>query len=263
MPTVQVGDVEIGYESFGSGPPLLFIMGVTASRHHWLGFHERFADRFRVIAFDNRGVGASRTESPPSSIAQMAEDALGLLDALSIPRAHVCGVSMGGMIAQELALAAPTRVDRLVLGCTTPGGANQILPGGDVIDAFRRVGTQSPEATIRELLAINFTPAFMATHPELIEGLVTHGLGARIAPAVFMGQSNSIVQHDTEARCGSIAAPTLVITGDVDRVIPGDNSRTLAARIPRAKLAILEGIAHMFWIEAPDAAEAAIRAHLG
>jgi pimeloyl-ACP methyl ester carboxylesterase len=259
MATVTIGDVEIAYETYGEGPPLLMIMGFTGSRHHWLGFERRFADRFRVIAFDNRGVGESGVTRGPYSTAQMAGDALGLLDALDVPRAHVMGVSMGGMIAEELALAAPQRVDRLVLGCTHFGGPNQILPAPGVLETFTRAGKQAAEKTIRDLLELNFTMRFMNEHPEVVDDLVRHGLSARMSPFGFWGQSAAIAGHDVEARLGAITAPTLVIAGDEDRLIPVENSRVLASLLPSASLVELPGIAHMFWVEAPDAAEAAVR----
>lgn len=262
MPNVTVGELEIAYEEQGEGPALLFVMGFTGSRHHWLGFHRRFADRFRVIAFDNRGVGETTVTRAPYTIAQMAGDALGLLDALGVARAHVVGVSMGGMIAEELALAAPDRVDRLVLGCTHFGGARQIAPAADVTETFSRIGQQGAERTVRDMLGLNFTPEFSAANGELVERLVAHGLATRMSPFGFFGQAAAIAAHDVEARISAIARPTLVLAGDRDRLIPSENSRLLAERIPGAKLHLLPGIAHMFWVEAPDDAERAVRAFL-
>lgn len=169
---------------------------------------------------------------------------------------------MGGMIAQELTLKAPARVDHLALGCTHFGGKNRLLADPDVLAAFGRVGKQSAEATIRDLLAVNFTPAFIDAHPEVIEDLVRHGLASRLFPAIYSGQTRAIVGHDVETRLGEIGAPTLVVAGSEDRLIPPDNSRLLAARVPGAKLVVLPDIAHMFWIEAPDLAEAVLRRHL-
>src|ERR1041384_755350 len=120
MSTARVGSVELYWEEHGSGDPLLLIMGLAADSRAWMFQIPDFAARYRTIAFDNRGVGRSSKPAGPYTIHEMADDAAGLLDALSIDRAHVVGVSMGGMIAQELVLRAPEKVRGLVLGCTYP-----------------------------------------------------------------------------------------------------------------------------------------------
>src|SRR6476659_8824058 len=128
MPTKRIGDIDLAHEVTGEGPPLLAIMGLTGSMGHWWGFEKRFSDRFRVITFDNRGVGATTAPAGAYSTKQLARDALGLLDHLGVEKTAVYGVSMGGMIAQELTLAAPERVTKLVLGCTSFGGLGSVMP---------------------------------------------------------------------------------------------------------------------------------------
>ncbi|MBX3229170.1 MAG: alpha/beta fold hydrolase [Labilithrix sp.] len=264
MPKVVIGDLELAYESRGrdDAPVLLAIMGLSGTSGHWRGFPARFEDRYRVVTFDNRGAGETSAPAGPYSTAQMAGDALALLDQLGVAEASVLGVSMGGMIAQELALRAPDRVAKLVLACTTPGGRGAILPGPDVLASFANVGKGGAEATVRRLLALNFSPRFLAASADVFEELVTYGLANRMTPAGFQGQLAAVASHDAAARLPGIRAPTLVLTGDLDRVIPPGNARLLADAIPGARLVMLEGIGHMFWIEAAAEAEAAIRALL-
>jgi len=259
MPTARIGDLDMAYEVEGEGPPLLAIMGLTGSMGHWRGFPGRFADEHRVITFDNRGVGGTSVPPGPYSAAQMANDALGLLDHLGIPKATVFGISMGGMIAQHLALLAPERVEKLVLGCTTHGGPKGILPDAEVLAAFQNVGRGSAEATVRTLLALNFSAGFTTKHADVFESLVRYGLANRMSAVGFQGQFMAVATHDVAERVKEIAIPTLLITGDVDRLIPAGNAKLLHAAIPDSRIVTLEGVGHMFWIEGADAAEKAIR----
>ncbi len=263
MPTARIGDIDISYETFGEGPPLLCIMGLTGSRGHWRGFPARFTDKYRVITFDNRGVGETTAPRGPYSAAQMATDALGLLDHLAIDSAAVFGVSMGGMIAQELTLKAPARVTKLILGCTAFGGKTALPPEAEVLAAFASIGQGGAEASIRRLIAPNFSPRFAAERADVIEELVQYGLTNRMPPVGFQGQLAAIATHDTAARVAGIMTPTLLITGDLDRLIPAGNSKLIAALIPGSRVVVLEGVGHMFWIEAADDAERAMREFLG
>ncbi len=251
MPTLEIDGLSLGYEIRGEGPPLLLIMGFTGSRYQWLGLGERLAEYFRVISFDNRGVGESGAPPGPYTARQMAQDALGLLGALGVARASVFGVSMGGMIAQELALAAPERLDRLILGCTHAGSPRQIFADPATL---RRLGQRgkSPRDTLLTLLEIQLSAAFRAAHPAVVEDLISYGLAHRMPQAGFSGQLAAIAAHDTEERLGQISAPTLVITGDDDQLIPPENSRLIARHIPGARLEFLPGAGHLFWAEEPD-----------
>ncbi len=262
MPITRIGDIDLAYDTHGDGPPLLAIMGLTGTRWHWRGFPERLADAHRVITFDNRGVGETTAPRTAYTAAQMADDAIGLLDHLGIDSAHVFGVSMGGMIAQELALRAPTRVKKLILGCTHFGGSKALPSAPAAAEAFASLGKDGPEASIRRLLAVNFSKAFFDTETDSIREMVTHGMANRMSPMGFQGQLMAVGMHDTAARVASIEADTLVISGDDDLLIPVENAKLLAAAIPNAKLVILPGVGHMFWIEAADASEKAIREHL-
>lgn len=262
MATARIGDIDMAYETHGGGPALLAIMGLTGSRGHWRGFPQRFADRSRVITYDNRGAGETSAPSGAYSTGQMATDALGLLDHLGIASAVVLGVSMGGMIAQELALRAPERVTKLVLGCTSFGGRTGLPPEPEVVAAFASIGQGGAEATVRRLLATNFSPRFLTERADVVEELVQYGLANRMTPAGFQGQLAAVAAHDAAARASGVRVPTLLVTGSVDRLIPAGNAALLAGVIPGSRVVTLDGVGHMFWIEAPDASEQAIRAFL-
>jgi 3-oxoadipate enol-lactonase len=259
MPSKRVNDIEMAYRLEGAGDPLLMIMGITGSKYHWLGFEKKLAADFLTIAFDNRGVGETSAPPGPYSTAQMAADAAGLLDALAIDRAHVLGVSMGGMIAQEFALTYPERVRTLVLGCTHFGGTGQIHPSPEVYRRVFVLSGKGPERTIRDFLSVNFTADYMRTHPDVVDHLVTYGLEHRMTREAFAGQVAAVAGHDTADRLGAVRAPTLAIAGDKDELIPPQNTVEIAGKIPQAQLTLLPGVGHMFWVEAPDEAAFQIR----
>lgn len=260
MATARLGDIDVAYDTFGSGPPLVAIMGLTGARWHWRGFPERFADSFRVITFDNRGVGATTAPKGPYTAAQMAEDTLALMDHLAIEQAAILGVSMGGMIAQELAIAAPARVTKLVLGCTSFGGRTAIPVPGPTSAAFAQVG-RGPDA-LRRVIELNFSAKYAGEEKATIDALLEYGLANRMTPNGFQGQLMAVATHDTAERVRTISAETLIITGDEDHLIPAANAKLIHELIPRARTVILPGVGHMFWIEDAEKAASEIRRFL-
>jgi pimeloyl-ACP methyl ester carboxylesterase len=270
MPIAQSNGIEVYFEEQGSGEPLLLIMGLAADSIAWMFQRDAFAAHYRTIVFDNRGVGRTSKPAGPYSIAAMADDAAGVLDAIDVDRAHVVGVSMGGMIAQELALRHPQRVRSLVLGCTyakpdagVTGTFDESLaffggskgPNGEIQVDLDKL---DPMAFIGRLLPLSFSPQFiMSELPKLMQvfaGALQHGfdLGA------IMAQVTATQAHDTADRLHQIAAPTLVLTGDCDLLIPPSNSDLLAARIPGARLQKLAGGSHGFNFENPEGFNAAV-----
>jgi len=265
MPTAAINDVELFYEESGSGDPLLLIMGLAADSIAWMLQREAFAARYRTVVFDNRGVGRSSKPAGPYSIAQMADDSAALLRTLGIDRAHVVGVSMGGMIAQELALRHPEQVRSLVLGCTyaKPDAAIeaqlveslQAFGGTRSADGQIQVdlATLDPMAFLQRLLPLTFTPQFIMTElPKLMQmfgGALQYGFDM----SAVLAQVAATQAHDTIDRLDAIRAPTLVLCGDADLLIPASNSDLLAERIPGAKLVKLAGGSHGFNFETPDA----------
>ncbi|MBI3769824.1 MAG: alpha/beta fold hydrolase [Deltaproteobacteria bacterium] len=275
MSTATVGSVELYYEEHGSGDPLLLIMGLAADSQAWLFQVPEFAQRYRTISFDNRGIGRSAKPAGPYTITTMADDAVGLLDVLGIDRAHVVGVSMGGMIAQELVLRHPARVRGLVLACTFPEPDEEValqrersvsqLGGttnatGDLqIDPSRL----DPMALFQHFLPRVFTPAFLQNELPKLMQLFGGALQWGFSIEAILAQVGAIMGHSTTARLHQITTPTLIITGDADLLIPPANSDILAREIPHARLVKIPGGSHGFNFETPDVFNREVLAFLG
>jgi len=262
MGLARVGDIELSYQRSGSGPPLLLIMGMSGTALHWgEPFLEPLRRDFEVIVYDHRGVGSSSRLEGPLTIRQMADDAAGLLAALAIDSAHVMGISMGGMIAQELVLHDAERVRTLTLGCTYCGGEGSALPSEDIL---RRLGegraSGDRERAIRASWEVNVSPSF-AADPDAWARFLEIGLRRRVAVAVIMEQLRAGAEHDTSARLPQIALPTLVIHGTLDELIPVQNGPMIAGLIPGARLEIIEDVGHLFYWERPERSAELIRAH--
>ena len=254
MPTVKVGDINIYYEIHGDGEPLLMIQGYGQYSGHWTTLIPPFAKEYRVIIFDNRGTGRSDKPEIPYTVKMLAADAGGLLDAIGIDRAHVFGVSMGGMIAQEFALNYPDKVINLVLGCTACGGKQMILPGQEaLVFLFSPEIAKLPvEERARETATWLWTQEFIDKNPKAVELYVETTAKYPTPPKGWASQAQAIAGHDTYERLPQIKAPTLVIVGDADRIIPAGNSKILASRIPNAESVIVKKAGHGF-TEAPEA----------
>jgi len=253
MPYTEAPGFSMEYETQGSGAPLLLINGLGSDRSEWLFQLPAFAERLRVVAFDNRGAGGSESPPGPYSTAQMADDAAALLDHLQVDRAHVLGVSMGGMVAQEVALRHTHRVRRLVLACTAPGGDGSLRPDPEVLQAFVRTPGADPEEEIRRVLPYLYSEPYRRDHPEEIESFVRRRLAKPVSVEGHAAQLAAAVGHSAWDRLPTIGAPTLVITGGGDRVVPPENSRRIAGRIPGAKLVILPGAPHRLFAENAEA----------
>jgi 3-oxoadipate enol-lactonase len=262
VPTVEVGEIVLDYERSGSGPPLLMIMGMSGTALHW---DERFLEAlrpdFELIVYDHRGVGSSSRLDGPLTIAQMAKDAAGLLEALGIETAHVLGISMGGMIAQELALAHPGRLRTLTLGCTYCGGPGSSLTPPQVIARLMEgMMSGDRELALRTAWEVNVSPEVAADDDAFARFLAIAHRRA-VAVPVIQAQMQACVAHDTSARLGDLQMPTLIVHGTEDQIIPVANGRLLASLIPGARLEILEGVGHMFVWECPQRSAELVRAH--
>ena len=264
MSTARINDIEVYYEEQGQGDPLLLIMGLAADSLAWMFQMPDFSKHFRTVVFDNRGVGRSSKPAGPYSITQMADDAAGVLDALDIRRAHVVGVSMGGMIAQELALRHPERVRGLVLACTyaRPDAAIErqletslgVFGGSRAADGSIQVDISKldPMMFFQHLLPTVFNTQFIMTELPKVMEVFSGALQNGFSMDAIMSQVVATQAHDTVERLGRINAPTLVLTGDADLLIPSTCSDLLAARIPGAKLTKIPGGSHGFNFETPD-----------
>lgn len=262
MSIAKAGEVELDYERSGSGPPLLLIMGMSGTALHWgESFLEPLRRDFDVIVYDHRGVGASSRLEGAVTIAQLAEDAAGLLDALEIESAHVVGVSMGGMVAQELALAHPERVRTLTLGCTYAGGEESTLTTPEVIQRLTKaMFSGDRERALRTAFEVNVSAA-MADDAELYERSLAIDRQRAVAVPVVMAQMQACMAHDTSARLSELAMPTLVVHGTEDQMLPVENGRLIASRIPGSRLEIFDGAGHLFFWEQPERAAELVRAH--
>jgi len=261
MPTVKAGDINIYYEVHGEGEPLLLIMGYGCSSGGWFRQIPGLSREYQVVAFDNRGMGQSDKPDTSYTMEMMAGDVARLLEAIGIDAAHVYGVSMGGMIAQEFALRYQERVISLILGCTMCGGTQMIMPDAEaltfIFDMERRK-MRTPEEEAREFLTFLCGQDFIDNNPDIVEQFTVKFVEYVTPLYGYMRQGEAMMAHDTYDRLPQIKAPTLVITGTADKLIPIENSRLLASRIPNAELIIMENVEHGFWIEGVEEANNAI-----
>ncbi len=249
---------ELAYAVEGEGPEtVLLVMGLGGRAADWgTEFPRRLAQKYRVVRFDNRGVGASPKADGGYALSDLAADAVAVIDAVDAKVAHVIGLSMGGMIAQLIALDHASRVSRLVLMSTHFGGHEVEAPHPDAMrlfDAseFMAVG-RDPGAMMRRTLSVITGPGFSEKNPAIIDQMAALAKSEPTHPSAFMAQLQAILGSDRSGRVKDIQKPTLVIHGADDKLIPPSNGRRLAERIPGAKLALLEGIGHMPMIEAPE-----------
>ena len=249
MPFVDNQGAKIYWDEQGQGEPLLLIMGLGYTSCMWHRTRPVLAQHFRTIAFDNRGVGLSAVPPGPYSIATMASDAAAVLDAAGIASAHVFGVSMGGMIAQEFALQYPARTRSLVLGCTSPGGPSAVRAESNVIDILLARG-MTPEQARDAILPYIYDEA---TPREKIEEDVRLRQPWLPTPEGYMAQLQGILLWESYSRIDQITVPTLVIHGKSDALVPAGNGELIAGRIPGAKLVLLEHASHLFLTDQPEA----------
>ena len=249
----------LALDDVGAGEPLVLISGQAGDRHAWDQIREDFRERYRLITFDHRGTGDSdKPETPAYSIPGFASDVVAILDALGVERAHVYGFSMGGRIAQSLAIAYPDRVGAIVLGATTPGNAHGVRRSPDV-DAKMANRPVDPEERVRVALEWWVTPVWAAAHPEFVSFMLE---GSRRWPVPQHAQRLHYAAsegHDSWDLLPTITAPTLVIHGDDDRVNPTANAALLAARIPGAECYIVKGAQHGYHVEHREEASRVVK----
>jgi len=250
--------VRIVWEARGSGDPLLLIQGLGYARWSWEPIVPALAERYRVVFFDNRGIGESDKPAGPYTARELAGDALQVLDEAGIERAHVLGASLGGMIAQELAVAAPERVDKLVLCCTTPGGEATVPMPAVTVQLFAEAGSLPPDVALRRFVENALAPD---AAPELVEELYRRRLENPPDPVGWPAQAAAGMSF--AGVDGSIRAPTLLVTGTEDNVVDPRNTDVLAERIPGARVERLPGTGHLFFWEQPAAFVKIVEGFLG
>jgi 3-oxoadipate enol-lactonase len=251
MHCARVNDLNLAYYICGHGAPLLMIQGLGGRAADWGSMPARLAQRFEVITFDNRGTGKSDKPDTEYRLEVMADEAVAVLQAAGHARAHVVGLSMGGMIAQLVALRHPRRVRKLVLLSTTPGASHTIPPAPAAMAALIPDMTQPPEQIVLSATRAIAAPGFADAHPEVLNDIVQTALQAPTPRFVFMRQIGAIMASDRYADLPTIDAPTLVIHGDADPLVPYANAETLVERIPGAQLVRLRGCGHLAMWEQP------------
>jgi pimeloyl-ACP methyl ester carboxylesterase len=250
MPYVESNGARIYWEERGSGEPLLMIMGLGYSLEMWGRVVPALAEHYRVIVFDNRGVGRSDVPPGPYSIAGMAADAEAVMRAAGLAQAHVLGVSMGGMIAQEFALQYPERVHSLVLGCTAFGGPRAVPASPAVIAILFARATMDAEQAVRAMVPHIYDAG---TPRERIEEDLA--LRRQTLPTAegYTAQVMAVMSWSSYDRLPQISAPTLVIHGATDALVPPGNGKLIAERIAGAELVILPSASHIYFTDQPEA----------
>ena len=243
---MRVNDIEIYYEVHGEGFPLVMIHGLGANLDWWdprmVG---ELSKRFMTVMFDNRGAGRTDVSDRKYTIKLFADDTAGLMDALGISRAHVLGISMGGMIAQELVLNYPQKVEKLVLCSTNCGGVESIRASNDVVRMLIvDRSTLSQKEINKMMISVTLTEDFVEKNPDLVELIIQRGLKAPISAEAYRRQLNAISGFNTRDRLPQIKAPTLILVGKKDILIPPGNGSILAEAILNSKLVYLERSAH-------------------
>ncbi len=243
-------DEPIYYETTGEGPPLLLISGLGGGTWTWSGLIPDFAEHYRVITFDNRGAGKSAAPPGPYDVKGFAADALCILKHLGVERTFVLGLSMGGMIAQELALLDGRRVRALVLACTHCGGEARVPPAVEVVARLISNDGLTREEIIEKNIPLFLSEECRTGHPEVVDAYRRLQLEGPVQPEhAFHAQLRAIDAFDTCDRLADIMAPTLLITGTEDMLAPIENARYIAAHIPGAELVELQGAGHALHVE--------------
>ena len=251
MPFIENQGAKIYWDEQGQGTPVLLIMGLGYPSQMWHRTRPLLAERYRTIALDNRGVGRSDVPPGPYPILVMAEDAAAVLDAAGIDSAHVYGISMGGMIAQEFALQFPHRVRSLILGCTAAGGPTAVRAEPEVTQLLMSRGQMTPDEAAEA--SIPFIYDSGTPRARIDEDLaVRRDWFPR--PEAYINQLMGILAWEAYSRLDRIEAPTLVIHGERDRLVPPGNGQLIAARIPNAKLVLIPHAGHIFPTDQPEAA---------
>lgn len=257
MATVKVNGVELYYEVHGAGEPLLLIMGLGANAANWHAQVPVLSREFQVVAFDNRGAGRSEKPAEAYSIHQMADDAAALMDQLGIQSAHVFGMSMGGMIAQELILHHPMRVRSLVLGGTMAGGPTSVRPEASTIHAFVTLASLPPAQALEVGLSLLYSEEFIAANkPALVKRAIEFS-HLMAPPHALQKQAMAVLGFNAHSRLHHVQAPTLILHGTADKIVPYANSAILLDRVPDARLLTYEGAGHGLLVERADEVNAA------
>jgi pimeloyl-ACP methyl ester carboxylesterase len=254
MPFVENQGAKLYWDEQGSGESVLLIMGLSYPSYMWHRSRPVLAERYRTIAFDNRGVGQSDVPPGPYSIPLMAADAAAVLDAAGVESAHVLGFSMGGMIAQEFALQYPSRVRSLILGCTAAGGPNAVQAEPAALQTLMRRDL-SPEEAKEAIIPFIYDAG--TPHSSIDQDMAIR-MKWYPTPQGYLSQLQAIFGWEAYSRISEINAPTLVVHGETDKLIPPANAKLIVDRIAGAKLVLIPHASHIFDTDQPTAAHTVI-----
>jgi pimeloyl-ACP methyl ester carboxylesterase len=252
LPTIKGNGIEIYYEEHGAGKPLILIQGLSYATPMWYWQVTGLKNYFRVITFDNRGSGQSSKPDAPYSMNMFADDTVGLLDALKISQASILGISMGGIIAQEVALSYPDRVTHLILCSTLFGGSAASQPNPETLAYLAEYQESATDELSRLEVTYGTAPGFGERHPDRVAALVEFKRQSRPPRFAYFRQLMSAKGYVSEDRLPSLRIPTLIIAGREDRIIPPENSKRLHELIPNSKLVVFDNAGHHVHIEYPE-----------
>ncbi len=248
MPTVKIDSINLAYNIKGNGPPLILIIGFASAQNLWYSTVQAFSKSYRVVTFDNRGFGKSDNPPGPYTTKMLASDTLGLMDRLGIKKTHILGGSLGGMVAQEIAIAHPERLDRLILSATCAGGKKlndrfswmikSSYPGWNPEKPEELTPSRLQKFMV-DMASLSFSGILKTFSMPLVKLQASRG-----KLEVPVGQLQAMLSHDTLDRLGSIQAPTLVLTGQNDRLMPPGSAEELASGIKGARLVTIAGAGH-------------------
>jgi pimeloyl-ACP methyl ester carboxylesterase len=249
---IQSGDgTELAVYALGQGPPLLLIPGLGTDHHAFVWNIGQLSEYFECLVLDQRGIGRSEATPGPYTMELLADDAASVLRHLAPGGAAVLGVSMGGMVAQHLAIRHPGLVEKLVLGCTGPGGRLAVRADPDVTRRLLGADAKDPASAYRMACSVLYEPNWRLAHPQVIEDAVEWRSNHPVRPGVFQAHWQAIRHHDAGGRLGQIKVPTLIIQGTADVVMLPGNAEALRSGIASSELVRLEGRGHMFFQEDP------------
>jgi 3-oxoadipate enol-lactonase len=256
MPKIEANGIQINYEIQGKGQPLVLIAGLGYGLWQWHKVVPGLAQHFQVVTFDNRGAGQSDKPDGPYSAALLAEDTAALIENLNLAPAIVLGHSMGGFVAQQLALTRPDLIKTLVLSATNFGGPNHVPVTQEAL-AVMMNQSGDPVDVARRGLAIACAPGFAEAHPDVIDEVVVYKGTQPVTPESYQAQMAvglGLVSAEAafEGKLGAITIPTVVFTGAEDRVVPPANVELLAREIPNATTYVMSGVGHHYYFEAPE-----------
>jgi len=252
MSYCEVNGCKLYYEIIGEGEPLVMIRGLSSNLDHWYPQIPALSKEYRILMFDNRGIARSADSDGPYSIMGMVQDTIALMDQVGFQQAHIVSLSMGGMIAQELALNYPERVKSLVLAVTHCGGEKQAKATEKMTKIFKDM-VYSPTDEVKAAAGpALFAPETLEKRLELVLKYAEVSQKHNVSAEILIKQWEAVGDFDAWDRLPLISAPTLVLGADEDALIPPENSKILADRIPHAQLKIVKQGGHMVLVEQAD-----------